>query len=482
MPYKPLPVLFMALCSLGLVACSAKSGTEAVQPSDRVARVSAAASACAADSSWLTSSTLPSEVPGNQSSCNFQQFMWQSLLALVQPVSSGSNMLQFETWMPSYGIFIKDGTPTPWGQEPPTSCNIQPNLAITGGKTPRLYTDIIKQAGADQPLMDPKGNFVYYGMSVNQSVYAMFTSCQLYKANCAGPLKPGNKGIDLISKYPNLALPDTAVELKTSWMVLDDAAVASGLYYVVPGLIQYKNSPCRQVSLGLTGMHIVAKTPDFPAMLWATFEHRNNAPDCSNTSASPPLGGAWNFYNPQCTNCKLNAYEVGKPAQVCRMHPQGDSATGVFPGGENCSVNPNQFACQEKTQQMLAESTAAINAINSSVQSLIQANPTLINKVWANYELVGNVWTTGKTMPPYLQAQAGSLSAANTSMETFVQNGVAAVSNPYNCLSCHNMSGPSDSQNLPPVGLSHLFDEVQMPGGCENGALPTACNAYLNNP
>jgi len=131
---------------------------------------------------------------------------------------------------------------------------------------------------------------------------------------------------------------------------------------------------------------------------------------------------------------------------------------------------------------MLAESTEAIHAINSSVQALIQqAGPNQINPVWANYELVGNVWTVGGTLPPYLQAQEGALSAANTSMETFVQNGVAAVTNPYSCLSCHNMQGPTASLNLPPVGLSHLFDNVQMPGGCADGSLPTTCTPYTHS-
>ncbi|RYZ43619.1 MAG: hypothetical protein EOO71_02655 [Myxococcaceae bacterium] len=455
--------------------------SEQAVPATRVVTGKAAASSCPANPAWLNSSALPGEVPSGETFCNFQQFMWQSLLALVQPTSGDPTRLQFETWMPSYGIFIKDGTPTAWGQEPPTSCPNNPPPPT--GKKPRLYTGIIKQAGADQPLIDLKGEFVYYSMTVNQSAYAMLTDCQLYKAFCAGPLKPQNQGIDLIGKYPNLALPDTAVELKTSWMVLDEAGVASGLFYVVPGLIQHNGGTCRPVNLGLTGMHIVAKTPNFPAMIWATFEHRNNAPDCSNTTAAPPLGGAWNFYNPNCPGCTTNTYQPATPAQVCRMHPQGDSATGTFPDGNDCTANPSQFACQTKTREMLAQSSASITAINSSVQTLIQqAAPGVINKVWANYELVGNVWTSGGTVPPYLQAQSGSLSAANTSMESFVQNGVAAVTNPYSCFSCHNMQGPTAERNLPPVGLSHLFQEVQMPGGCENGSLPATCNPYLGNP
>jgi hypothetical protein len=66
-------------------------------------------------------------------------------------------------------------------------------------------------------------------------------------------------------------------------------------------------------------------------------------------------------------------------------------------------------------------------------------------------------------------------------METFVQNGVAAVTNPYSCLSCHNMQGPTSAQNLPPVGLSHLFDNVQMSGGCDNGSLPATCDPYTRS-
>ena len=90
-----------------------------------------AASPCLADRAWLNSATLPSEVPGSQSTCNFEQFVWQSLLALVQP-SSDVTTLQFETWMPSYGLFIENGTPTPWGKQPPV---IASDLWLTSGRT-----------------------------------------------------------------------------------------------------------------------------------------------------------------------------------------------------------------------------------------------------------------------------------------------------------------------------------------------------------
>jgi hypothetical protein len=43
------------------------------------------------------------------------------------------------------------------------------------------------------------------------------------------------------------------------------------------------------------------------------------------------------------------------------------------------------------------------------------------------------------------------------------------------------MQGPTSTQNLPPVGLSHLFDNVQMPGGCADSSLPAACAPYTQS-
>ncbi|MCG8460521.1 MAG: hypothetical protein MI919_29925, partial [Holophagales bacterium] len=183
----------------------------------------------------------------------------------------------------------------------------------------------------------------------------------------------------------------------------------------------------------------------------------------------------WSFFDPT-SQAPTNTYRSGQPTQVCRMHPQGDSTQGVFPNGQNCQLAPQQLACREPTVSQLAESTAAIEAINENAQALIRANPDKIDPVWANYELVGNVWTADKVLgPPELQAQRGSLSAANTTMETYVQNGEAGVTATNNCFSCHNQSY-AFGRYLPPAGLSHIFVKVQPEtGGCQDGELPATC-------
>jgi hypothetical protein len=452
-------------------------------------------SACAFDASWLTSSSLPADVDGADS-CSFHRFMWRSFAALVQP--SGSS-LAFETYMPNYGLFVAAASqpPTPWGQTPLTPCAsaalaakkatsakaTAAKTAAAPSTTPKVFSSITKQAGVRQPLRDEAGHDVYYGIAVNQTAYQWLTSCDLYRQGCAAQLAGRAGGVDLIEKYPQLAFPAGAVELKTAWKVLTPAEQQLGTFYTVEGVIEPDPddpSTCRPAQLGLTGLHIVSKTPSHPEFIWATFEHRNNAPNCTDLDAEPPLGGGWTFFDKaaydECTAASCtNAYVKGQAALVCREHPWGDSNIGRYPDGNDCSVNPNQLICQPGVQQALAANTAAMQAINAAAASAIQANPGFA-QVWANYELVGNVWAVGGVVPPIAQVRGGSLSAANTTMETFVQNGQAGVQNPTSCLTCHDMVSADGKTNLPPAGLSHIFDALQPnSGGCSTGSLPAAC-------
>ena len=41
--------------------------------------------------------------------------------------------------------------------------------------------------------------------------------------------------------------------------------------------------PNNPVTLGLVGLHLVINTQLHPEFVWATFEHVNNAPNCTNS-------------------------------------------------------------------------------------------------------------------------------------------------------------------------------------------------------
>ncbi|MDH5670685.1 MAG: hypothetical protein OEZ06_00955 [Myxococcales bacterium] len=436
--------------------------------------------ACAFDPAWLTATALPTEV--GDSDCSFHQFMWQSFAYLAQSLDGGA---RFESWMPTYGLFVKTASakPTPWGTPPKVPC--KPDKAgRTADKPLPVYSSITKQAGVLQPLIDRSDNAVYYGVALNRIAYDWVTSCELYRYGCGAQLADQKAGVDLIKQYPQLAFPNGSVELKTAWKVLSDAEKQLGTFYTVTGQIQPDANPksCKTVTLGLVGLHVVSKTANHPEFIWATFEHKNNAPDCTALDAAAPLPGGYTFFDtaqydackaPQCTN----TFAPGTPAMVCREHPWGDSNLGSYPNGNDCNADPNQRICQPAVREAMTANTQAMQAINASASSAI-VQSSGYDKVWANYELVGNLWARGGAVPPITQAQAGSLSAANTVMETFVQNGQAGVINPSNCFTCHDMVSSEGIANLPPAGLSHIFRELApKSGGCKDGKLPQSCVA-----
>lgn len=489
-------VRYLAFAVIGLAAFAWRGDAQQAVTSARADTVSSVKkmaadistpAPCAVDPDWIRSPSLPNEVPGTRSMCDFNQFAWQSFLYLVQPTAKGSRVLNFESWMPSYGIFVAAGQhPIPFGNRPPDPCTTPASaFGKATGEDPFFFSNLVKQAGVAQQLIAPDGRLVYYSIAINEPGYDMIVGCDLYRSQCAGPLKPQNPGIDLIAQYPNLAFPDGAVELKGSWKVLSNKEVEAGLFHTVSGLIQRPSDgkSCQTVTLGLVGLHIVSKTPKTRGLVWASFEHRNNAPPCSNLNALPPLGEKWNFFDPaKCENCTTNIYQPGHPAQVCRMHPQGDPTIGIFPDGQDCDEDPNQFICQEKVRAMLAESTNAIRQINDSAWRQIKQAGGAIDPVWANYELIGNVWTRDNIIPPQLQVQVGSLSAANTTMETYVQNGASGRTAANNCFSCHNQTAAKFGKQLPPIGLSRIFDRLRdNTGGCQDGKLPKICAPYYGN-
>ena len=474
MPLKSVLMLFFIF----IIGCATNEGEKDTDNFDVKTQVYSGGSACTFNASWITGGDFPSEVDGGDF-CDFQQFMWHAFTEITKP-SSTTGKLVFETWMPTYGIFVGPGKqPSQWGSVPPNQCATAP------GDTKLMFTNLTKQAGVGQPLVDQQGNKVYYGISLNETAYNFVTDCDLYKSECAAQLDGQLGGVDLIKKYPKLAFPDGSVELKSAWKQLTPTEASSGKFYKIEGLIQpnaKKPTQCETKTLGLVGLHIVAKTANHPEFIWGTFEQENNAPDCTDLSPSAPVGD-WTFFDSTTyNNCDgeycTNHYQSNTPTQVCREHPYGDSNLGRYPNGNNCTVTPNQRICQPEVKQQLTDNTTAIKSINANAKQVFNAG----HSVWSNYFLTGNVWTSDGSaaatgvVPASQRAWSGSLSSANISMETYVQNGQAGIMNPANCFTCHSMVSADGSPDLPPVGLSHIFNQlIPKTGGCETGNLPASC-------
>jgi hypothetical protein len=416
------------------------------------------------------------EVPGgsNANNCSFHQFAWQGFLDLVQPVS-GQPGRTFETFMPEYGIFVGPGVPvTPWGQSPVPPCGpadgprskrlfVRPRVPKGAGFDP----DSEQQAGLPggppgSPLYDQTKQIVHYSISVNRVEYDFIVQCNFKDTTC------------VTSAPRSAAITPGAIELKTSWRLFTGATPRD--MYTIKGFVagpgrSGKASTCKPVTLGLVGFHLVANTPLHPEFVWATFEHRRNAPDCTNPQKTPP--GGWSFNNPNCPSCAPNQPKVN-PTQVCRVAPAGGGAPSPSGG--------------------LPDNVVNIRALNASVHetlsSLLESEPKryAAMAIWQNYDLTGNIWTLNGALPPTDTNQRGSLLAANTTLETFVQ-GQSAQGQNQNCFTCHTLGQfvmpPSGTKPAVPMGfptgapanLSHLWGFAQQTGGCNSGKgpLPAAC-------
>lgn len=391
---------------------------------------------------------MPADVPLHPTNCDFHRFAWQSFWHLVQPSdTSPGSLLRFEKFMPARGLLVSEGQPVPYGQTPPGPCptNVRTHVlkpqSLRGLGHLGLNSASDEQA-TDDVLIDQAGRPVYYEQLINKVEYDYLTSCGLYQQGC----------LDAANNLPDpteVQLPPGSMEVKTAWRILD---APDPSYYTVTGLVEQDDGQCAQVTVGLVGMHIVTRTPNHPELIWATFEHRNNGPDCDNPQAPPP--GGWSFNDPSCSaaDCPPNEPTTAPtPAQLCRVNPQGGGTT---------------------------ENRQNIQALNASMHAVMPEG-----SVWQNYELVGTIWTLRSqgdkgVIPPEPARQGGSVASANLVMESFFQ-GPSVGSNPgqaLSCFTCHSFSGGS------PIQLSNLMTQIAQDGGCADGNMPATCGVPLVSP
>ncbi|WP_299495706.1 hypothetical protein [uncultured Shewanella sp.] len=473
---KPLTLLLLTV-ALSISACMPKPDVNNTQNQSHDSQTATApnhsveqtipnadsSSNCAGSANWLTpNSSLPTSVTDGDN-CSFQQFAWQAFSYLLQ-MDSNTKQPRFLSWMPTGDIFVGKGqTPAPWSSQPkpdPMLCTQQrqahPERLFLSQKM--LDNVLDKQAGSNFPLIDQSKQYVYYYIQVNETNYNFINQCDLYQSNCAALIYdqyPSNGSGD--NNYAALRFPAGAFVLKSAWMLNPNTPDD---YFVIPGIIEDK---CELVDLALVGIHVVGTTQVHKEFIWATFDHYRNAPDCGLVEAGTVPDNpkqAWNFYDPDCKNCPRNTYQAGKPTQVCRVHPYGESSV------------PEQDP----------ENTTNMQQINQSMSDNIKANNTIADH-WANYELTGNVWSKNGNLPATTNFQRGSLASANVSMETYVQKGVANINPAFNCMSCHNVETGTQGTGRDAVAtqqtnaaVSHLFKQAQADtGGCSEGSLPAAC-------
>jgi len=275
-----------------------------------------------------------------------------------------------------------------------------------------------------------------------------------------------------------LVLPPP-MELKTSWIVADGAV--SGDYVTIEAEVptftqtsdvlwtldtENNETKLTQKTLVLTGMHLVAPVKDNPELAWMSFEHLSNNPmaDYVYTNASgnvtvPYNGdGSWNFApstSTQPTDVTSNAKVESGTGNIVVNH----SAAAI---GPITVALMNPWGLQNATANPTPDSDAFTNindliALNHSVISQLEA----LGDPRASYFQIGGLWTHGGGMPAGFDydKQVGGLFLANSTMETFHQDGAQSEEGykPQNCFDCHSVGSPS---NTPGTSISHIFDGI----------------------
>jgi hypothetical protein len=399
---------------------------------------------CQASSSWITHPTMPPEVASSETFCDFYQFSWQWFLAQVSPVnpSDPNSERVFETNR------IHD---------PSVSSGQCAMKALTGRANALKMLRVRDVKPEDFELKQADGS-VLYDQNSNILYFNIWYSEEECQSTASG-FAPGT------------------MELKLAWKILPKP---DPTYFTIQAALPAGTNVMpieRTVTLGLVGFHLVNWTSNHPEMIWATFEHKSNAPLCNGSSAMPASG--WSLTsnaaaqcltnNPQpsfgppsasCAQFKFNTAQTvkgtppptGKPAQICRQYANGNQ-----PG---TSVNGNDNAANLLAIQQL---NTALVGPQGLLTQLPDSHPMA---VWKNYEMIGGLWTKGGAASgnePVPNAggnadpsspQRGSLELTNMTMETFEQGDTSYVPN---CFGCHNYDPTA------PLTVSHIATSLFPP-------------------
>jgi hypothetical protein len=368
------------------------------------AAASAARAGCQAPADWFTGiPAVPTFEP--RSTCQFQQWAWQAFLALLATDRAQPKPL-YLTWP-----FPKDVLSSLYcdrqcggshAKPLQAQCSAPTQEAVNGSTQPGFVP-----AGTSGELIDQTGQAIYFTSHVSPAWADFINAERLYD----------NQVLENAS--PQLAFQAGAFEIKTSWRFTKGMRPAEKAQYFTTTacVIPEDGSTPFSAELALVGFHITGGAPNHPELLWATFEHVRNAPDCDVT----PAPGAWSFYDGKA-NCRSGAGSCNRP----NPKPLKPGQTAPPP------INVCRRFAFGGASPLVARQIAALN---QDVHDHLPADSK-----WRFYELVGTVWGANSNpqgSPTFnLQEPTGSPLLANSTLETYKQN--------VSCFGCHNAQFPGE--------------------------------------
>lgn len=389
--------------------------------------------------------------------CDFHKWSWQMFLWITSPVDYGRLVLDSTS-------FFDLSENNNLVSNAPGNTN---KPSVRGGKIERLgQAGIVNGALISQNVgITPEGSLVYYAIHVND-VYAYFAS----GVNSGDPELKKMKQfptteVDLrrITTYAKRTYgaeinnPNAlTMELKSSWVRVGDGMDASQYITVKADIPKYEKKSATEwtwdgtslekgATLAMVGIHVVGSVKGHPEMIWATFEHVNNAPNADfqykDSDGSVTTHSSFNS-DGTAKKKKWLFFDDGtkKSANQMRMELEGKDLIAE----KNMTIGPSNTYRTHAWGNISGaiEENTSILSLNESILGKLETGD-----IRKNYILIGSVWTTngvpgvGDQKPVY----QGSKKLANATMETYFQY--------KQCFDCH--------QGGEINGLSHIFSEIK---------------------
>jgi hypothetical protein len=260
------------------------------------------------------------------------------------------------------------------------------------------------------------------------------------------------------------------MELKTSWV--DASTLKHPEKYIQQkmNIPTYKKSSSKHwtengtesKTLALVGMHVVGAVEGHPENIWVTIEHANNAPNAAfnyrNTQGEivevnkSDIGSDWLFSTgtPVSEVKELAHVCTSKTLPGCKNKKIGDIVSDPSNNkiGASQVTRLNPWGNVQSDDKYVVDQNTQLIALNRDVQKNIKSH--VPDDPRQNYFVSGAVWTSNGSIPnnyeynTNLNWRAGSITLANTTMETFHQN--------LDCFSCHQASKGNGG-----VSISHIY-------------------------
>jgi len=411
--------------------------------------------------------------------CDFDNFSWQTFLALNaprvgEPVStSGDNPTQWAGWSSTADLLNQGSTPEPSGSRYyPDACQSIPdyeNYRVIDqvGKVDDSFLEAQTGGLSPNPVIASNGTFLRYEILLSPATYDWIVSQELNKVTTLKAWAESGIDVNFICGDGSYTGGDPAnpqmgaIVLKNAWMEIsgfnpDDYHTEQLLVYTPDFRNSTGQATCELKTMALVGMHIAHKTLNQPNWIWSTFEHANNAPDCTalpndgneagddGPSASCPdsAGQDWNFFNTIC--------DSGSVCQTCNTAPASNAAAGqcVNPSNPDAEAwcldlppNPVQGLSRICRQFPIDAVYPTAGDWNTGCKL------ALADSVWSNYQLISTQWISQLPQTTCTNNQT-SVNAADPLPKTPVK-GKNGIERPFlgntsmesyerpNCTGCH---------------------------------------------